>query len=463
MSELSDLIRPGAGRGLDFVILDDLRKRTGISTSEILKFSIAELLANALDTDATEIHVEVKKIGEFDEVIVRDNGNKHISLEEIKLILDFANKASSKRGFLRVSRGYLGNALKCLFGYSYALAEEKKLPSPKILVRSHESEYTINLKPDKVQEVINSEIVTSEIDETGFNSFTLRFPIYRAHRGEDSPISEFIAIYSIIFAASMVNPTRQFTYSLWDGSDLSQFYDKTKGIFGEAMDTPPLRKDTSILWYEPSQFQALFYDFVRASPETKLKDWISLFRGLTAKKIQREILQDLNGDNHDSDGEDGVKFFPATTIETLSSDDILKLYHEMRSRSKSIAKRSVPKVLGVVGEERFEKVKEQHGWKRLKYTVMEGRTEEGWNRNASFPFLIELAIFDREENDNLGLQVFQCVNFMASMEDIFSRLFSVKYRLGRVGITEESPVTVIVHLVCPVLKWLNYGKSGLYE
>ena len=48
MGELADLIRPGAGRGLDFVILDDLRKRTGISVSEILKFSVAEMDANSL-------------------------------------------------------------------------------------------------------------------------------------------------------------------------------------------------------------------------------------------------------------------------------------------------------------------------------------------------------------------------------------------------------------------------------
>lgn len=142
----------------------------------------------------------------------------------------------------------------------------------------------------------------------------------------------------------------------------------------------------------------------------------------------------------------------------------MRLYHEMRSRSKPIAKRSVPKILGVVGEARFERVKEQHGWKRLRYTVMKGRWKDRWGRKvASFPFLVELAVFDREEEDDQGLQVFQCVNFMASMEDIFSRLFNIQYRLGRVGITKESPVTLMVHLVCPVLKWLNYGKSGLYE
>jgi hypothetical protein len=52
---------------------------------------------------------------------------------------------------------------------------------------------------------------------------------------------------------------------------------------------------------------------------------------------------------------------------------------------------------------------------------------------------------------------------MASMEDVFSRIYNINYHLGRVGITEDTPVTVVAHLVCPVLKWLNYGKSGLSE
>jgi len=52
---------------------------------------------------------------------------------------------------------------------------------------------------------------------------------------------------------------------------------------------------------------------------------------------------------------------------------------------------------------------------------------------------------------------------MASMEDVFAKIFNINYRLGRVGIRQDTPVTVVAHLVCPVLKWLNYGKSGLDE
>ena len=147
----------------------------------------------------------------------------------------------------------------------------------------------------------------------------------------------------------------------------------------------------------------------------------------------------------------------------------------MKSHSKPIAKRSIPAVLGMVGEANLEKIRQQNGWQRLRYVIMKAEKiecsksfyccakncESCKEEHTKFPYLIELAVFDR--NDMEGLKVYQCVNFMASMEDIFSKIFDIKYRLGRVGIAKDSPVTVLAHLVCPVLKWLNYGKSGLDE
>ena len=54
-SVLADVIRPGAGRGLDFVNLDELRKRTGITIGEVLKFAMSEMLCNSLDTSLPKI------------------------------------------------------------------------------------------------------------------------------------------------------------------------------------------------------------------------------------------------------------------------------------------------------------------------------------------------------------------------------------------------------------------------
>jgi hypothetical protein len=155
---------------------------------------------------------------------------------------------------------------------------------------------------------------------------------------------------------------------------------------------------------------------------------------------------------------------------------VSKLFAVMKSKSKPIAKRSISSVLGFVGEHTFQKLREQHGWKRLRYTMIPATMMEcperyqhayidGPCRNSDhveFPYLIELAVFDRDD-DGEGLKVYQCVNFMASMEDVFSRLYPINHHLGLVGIRKETPVTIVAHLICPVLKWLNYGKSGIDE
>ena len=230
---------------------------------------------------------------------------------------------------------------------------------------------------------------------------------------------------------------------------------------GESLVCEALRRDTSVLWYTPQEFEFLFNDYIRARPSTQLKEFISLFRGFTRKSSIRDILHDLKeASNHDSRDKIPVQFVPATPISELTDADILSLYCAMKRRSKTISKRSLSQVLGVVGEEQFELTRKNNGWERLRYTYI----VESEDQNARiYPYIIELAIFDRDKNDAEGLKVYQCVNFMASMEDIFSKLFDIHYRLGRVGITPEMPVTVLAHLVSPVLQWLNYGKSGLYE
>lgn len=463
MSELlGDIIRPGTTRGLDFVTLDELRKRTGVNPDSVLKFALSEMLCNALDKDSTEININIQVEGDFYRLEVGDNGSKKLSLREIELILDFENKASSKRGLLRVSRGYLGNALKCIFGYSYALAESKGLIPPDIIVTSANHEYRITLRPDRIKEVIESEVATTKRDDNGgFTTFTVKVPI-------DEPSgnpSNHSVLKDLVFATSMVNPARRISYNI---------FGVEKGTLSSPQEGKSIRQETSILWYTRKQFQSLFEDFLRARPETQLKEFIPLFRGFTGKKAIREILQNLNSSNHDWRGKNSMQFFPATPLRDLPDATVDKLFDVMRGKAKPIAKRSIPSVLGVVGEESFEKLCEQNGWEGMRYVMMpsvkvdctqhyhgDGSCDD--EDHVEFPYLIELAIFDRKKEDQEGLKVYQCVNFMASMEDIFSRIYNINYHLGRVGISKDMPVTVLAHLVCPVLKWLNYGKSGLDE
>ena len=460
--QLGDIIRPGRGQGLDFISLEELRKRTGIAQHEVFEWALNEMLCNSLDTDATMINITVRTEGEFDELTVSDNGSKKIEPEDLEKILNFMNKASSKRGWLRVSRGYLGNALKCIFGYSYALSMAKKLDPPEIVISSHGTEYQINLHLDLINDAINSEIASKNCDNKCYHtSFTVKFPsdrtwtrTYFRDTDLEEPIREKHRLTEILFATGLVNPTRRISYDLWG----------EKGEIGKIGKPLSLRHDTSILWYTKKAFTELLFDYIRAIPNVQLKSILSEFRGFTSKRIQRQILHELNAANHDSQPKRDVQFFPATPIKELSPRDAETLYLIMRERGKPIGKRSIQNVLGVVGEERFEKVGDKQGWLRVKYTLI-----KDWKRpsslslkgDVSYPFLIELAVFDREEDDEEGLKVYRCVNFMASRERLFSRVFDISHRLGQVGINDDTPVTILVHLVCPVLEWLNYAKTSI--
>lgn len=466
IESIENMIRPGTSRGLDFITLEELQKRTGITPREVVKFALSEMLCNSLDTDATKIDINVEIEGPFYKLTIKDNGTKKLTLKDFKLILDFENKASSKRGFLRVSRGYLGNALKCIFGYSYALAESKNLEPPKTTVKSGSRHYRITLKPDRIREVIEPKIAVSEGTNDQSTTFIVKLPAdYSNEPFNDRPHpSNPSVLKGLVLATSLVNPSRRISYNI---------FNIEQGTLGTTQEGKTIRQETSALWYTQKQFQSLFNDFLKARPETKLGEIIALFRGFTGKKVISEILQELNSPNHDSALNASMQFFPATPIKDVSRRKLSQLFAVMKARAKPIGKRSIPSVLGCVGKENFEKLCEQHGWQRLRYVKMPATRIEcprDYPSNSrcsnldhvEFPYLIELAVFDRQQ-DGEGLKVYQCVNFMASMEDVFSKIFNITYRLGRVGITQETPVTVIAHLVCPVLKWLNYGKSGLDE
>ncbi len=361
---LEDVIRPGLTRGLDFVIIDELRKRTGITPDSVLKFALSEMLCNSLDKDATKIDVNVRSEGKFHRLKISDNGSKKLTRKEIDLILNFEYKASSKRGFLRVSRGYLGNALKCAIGYSYALAESKGLTPPDIVVKSASTEYRIALKPNRVKGVIEYEIVTRERNDDGRTTFIVKFP--KGDTGDE----ETSELKDLIFASSIVNPARKISYNIFG----------EKGMLGSAEGSKVIRGETSVLWYTGKQFQFLFEDFMRARPEARLRGFISLFRGFTSKKLIGEILQNLNSGNHDSRKNPRVQFLPATPIQELSTGAVSELFRLMRAKAKPIAKRSIGAVLGFVGEESFERIREQYGWERLRYVRIPGtRTEHPGN------------------------------------------------------------------------------------
>ena len=257
-------------------------------------------------------------------------------------------------------------------------------------------------------------------------------------------------LHDLITATSIINPKRTIDYDILGN----------KGQLGEVSEFKVVTGDTSVLWYREREFVALVEDCVRVKPQPTLGRFISMFRGFTGKERQTEILQALNvGRNHDSGGAAGVQFFPSSPIYSLGPKDVALLYSSMRAGSSAVSSRSVPSSLGVVGKTTLSKVTSMMGWRGLRYGFQVG-THVG--DEISFPYVIEVAVFDRTAGDSDGLKIYHCVNFMASTEKILSAIYSVEHHLGLVGIKNDTPVTVILHLVSPRVEWLNYAKSGAY-
>ncbi|MDG6907842.1 MAG: hypothetical protein JRN20_18885 [Nitrososphaerota archaeon] len=483
-----DRIRPGIPRGLEFIELEGLRKRTGIPKQKILQFATMELLFNTLDKDdATDIKLQVRKLKgtNISDVSVWDNGKTKLTQDSLELILDFENEASSKRGLKRVSRGYLGNALKCIIGYSYALAEEAGVEPIPATFESAGMRYKVKLRPDKRAGKIfhdNLRLSREKIEDNGFTRVFVSFPL-----DASSELDEVGAqrLRELVYATSIVNPDRKLVVDILGQAE-------SLGVEKRSKTNKGPRRETSARWYSAKEFSSLFHDYVAIQPEEddqriSLKDFIEMFRGLTKKAP--EILQEVNEkweklrtsneeNNHDSKPKNDMQFFPSTPIEDFPSHCISLLLSAMKSRSRRIEKRSVPSVLGCVGKEAFESVAKSKEWTRTRYGLRVGVqvscpscdgsfTEEGCvdPDHTEFPFLVELAVFDRKPDDNGGKWVYNCVNFAATTEETMfsSNIFDINYRLGAVGIQESTPVTILTHLVSPVLLWQNYGKSSLAE
>ena len=107
-----------------------------------------------------------------------------------------------------VSRGSLGNAIKALIGYSYALSEHCRVAQAEIRVSSHGVEYGVTLDPDRVSEEIRSHVLERRVEDDGLNTFMVGFPAAETTQPAGSIVDSVIANH-------LVNQDRMFTYNVF--------------------------------------------------------------------------------------------------------------------------------------------------------------------------------------------------------------------------------------------------------
>ena len=441
MSEILSIIRPGTQSGLDFIMLDQLRKRTGVEPSEVVGLAVQELTANALDKDATEIDISVQQDGKFVSVSASDNGSLTMTKKMIESILDFDNKASSKRGINSIQRGALGNALKSLFGYSYALAREAMVEPVPVIIESQGKRYEISLTPDFQKGRIDHTIKT----DVGENENTSLCFTFYAQKNQ---------VVDMITATHLINPDRKIKLNHY-GKEII-FNPSDVGI------AIPDRS-TSVDWYKNEEFVELFRDYRNANPDLSVGEFISLFRGFARRTSIKEVLDKLQERtffNQDSENENRLQFVPTKKLSEFTEGTINALCQVMKDLSKPIGKRTIPNVLGYVGEERVRKIVDDRGWLLHKYEKIVEHDVSDYTE-TDIPYIIEIAFFERKEGDQDGVKLYQCVNFMTSPGPIFNRIYNIEQQLGESGIFENFPGNILIHLITPKTVWLNYSKTEI--
>lgn len=91
-----------------------------------------------------------------------------------------------------------------------------------------------------------------------------------------------------------------------------------------------------------------------------MSEFLPMFRGFTSHVVIRQTLEKLQegglSGNHDSQQPQAMQFFPTMPLREIPVSSVSTLFRILKEGSKSVSKRSIPRVLGCVGEEAFRRI-----------------------------------------------------------------------------------------------------------
>jgi hypothetical protein len=279
---------------------DGLRTRTGQPPSKWGRYTLKELLDNALDFggETPEIRVELDvtpgsgfsihdRIGR---VLVRDDG-PGIPPERLEQIADVDKFGGSKQHYNLPDRGKQGNALMTLIGIQY-LCGGRPLH---IAAQNNEYQVTTSEKPlhgdyeTTVERVGDSQVAGTEVEvvfgdeDTGYT---------RYDRVKES-LERFIAL----------NPHAHFTVVTDDAEVEEVEHPPVDAPTREQLSMPDSATTGKATWFSPNGFTTRLEADARARLETSephlsIEEFVGEFRGVSGRTKRKEIANETFGGLH---------------------------------------------------------------------------------------------------------------------------------------------------------------------
>lgn len=246
---------------------------------------IKELIDNSIDDCesfgiAPEIEIEV---GEH-YFSVSDNGSG-IPFKTVEKSLDYNTRVSSNDAYVRPTRGQLGNALKLIWAAPYVATGKGS-----IMVSGAGYEHSITVTADPLTNEPNLDHEFSEVETVGTIVKIDWFGVGIAASWEDDPkLSEFI-LSELCKKYSLFNPHLSLSVKgLWE---------KDYPATDLTWTTWAANKPGSVWWYSFEKFSSLIKSYLvndRGSKrETTLREFITLFDGLSSTGKQKKVTQDCD-------------------------------------------------------------------------------------------------------------------------------------------------------------------------
>jgi hypothetical protein len=438
-------------RASEYFNVRELQAQTGQPRERFAAVALKELIDNGIDAAeaagiAPVIAIEITGDNSLLRIAVEDNG-PGIAPETVRRILNFQTRTSDKAAYRSPTRGAQGNALKTVLGLPCALG----LREP-VLIEAQGVRHQILAWVDPAGELRLDHEETAIPTRPGTR---ITLPLPADGQDFDPPFwAQAFAVFNPHASVKIRMPRSGSQHAHSRMNHPGNVYQATIAFPGGWRKFLP-SDPTSAWWYDVADLKRLVFSHIaearRGGKDLLLRDFVKQFRNLSANAKAKTVCSSLPSIKRLTDFE-------------AYEDGVDRLLEVMRQEAKAPS----ADILGAVSDAHFRACFEAwYGVKRWWYRKVADELH-------GIPFVVEAAV---AETVHTGM-LWTGVNFSPTFEDPLAGTLLPGSQVVTYGLQnflksahvvpmpdpcDETPTktAVAVHLVCPVLEFLDRGKTRL--
>jgi DNA topoisomerase VI subunit B len=413
----------------EFFTEKELRQQIGYGPEAWPLALLKELVDNALDACETAgVPPEITADLEDDVLTVADNG-PGIPAEVVERSLDYLVRVSDKAHYVSPTRGQLGNALKTVWAAPYVAGVDGWVE-----VAADGRRHRISVGFDRIaQQPRIDHQVTDEA--TAGTTVRLCWPGIASYLRENTPAG-FYNGSGLMAAYAAFNPHATF------GA-----FQRSTGKWSKWSPTDP----TSPHWYDDDALRSLVAAYLHhersnGNRARTVREFVVEFKGLSGTAKQKAVTT--------AAGLSGKSLVDLVVGEDLDDARLALLLGAMTTESRPVK----PKALGMIGADHIKAHLVGHfdlDPDSFRYRKVEGVDSRG-SRQLPYVWEVAFGTYRNPEATNRRLMVLTGLNWTPTLRPPITQLTQM---LGMQRVGRDDPVAIVVHLACPVLPFIDRGKS----